>query len=527
MKKKEIEMLRKKACAVTLTLAFSSQLLIAPVAMAKTVDEAVKDITSNPTYTDFVNNQLKVDKSTADGFVRDMVKDLDMSKINDDSYIKGVVADKVISYDNDEFTNAIANLIQSQGYEAAKNTVKELGNLFRTGLTEKAPIGGGSSREKISKEEFKISSHGTTAEVNAGGKQYINITSKQMRELINGNKTLNMVFGDVNISFDKDSLNISQLLNQDNSHFRVEVKKVNLEKPMEVAQGGTLFRIAGNIYELAAYQLDDTDTVKEITAFKGTVNVSLPVPNGYKEAASLGNLMVYSYNEKTDKEELLGGTYDSTKNAVSFTTSHFSKYALLEKVTSQTNVPLAPVAHVKFSDIQGHWAASDIEYMASQGYVKGIGEGEFGPQRQVTRAEFVAMLVNVLGIKEEGTIAFKDVPKGSWYYSSVAIAYKAGLAKGKGADTFAPQAPITRQEMAVMICNALNYQGKQVRGDVSALSMFTDNMLIADWAKQSVANVLASKIVNGKPTIKGLSFAPQDYATRAEGTVMLRNILTK
>lgn len=179
----------------------------------------------------------------------------------------------------------------------------------------------------------------------------------------------------------------------------------------------------------------------------------------------------------------------------------------------------------KFNDLAGHWAAGDIEYMAAKGYVNGVAQGVFAPQAQVTRAEFAAMLVNVLGITETGTVPFKDVIKDSWYYASVAKAYQAGLVKGKSSDLFAPQAVITRQEMAAMICNAIRYQGKQVKGDVSALNIFTDNAKIADWARASAAEAYTMKIIKGKPDGNGLAFAPLDNATRAEAVVMLKNLL--
>lgn len=520
-------MFRKKAAAVTLSCILAGQLLLAPLAWADKVDDVVNNLLeNNTTYKDLVTNQLKLDKNVADSFVRDVVKNLnlDTSKLTDQSYINQVKNQIMAeATKNPDIANAMADLLKDQGYEAAKNTAKNLANTIINELkTVPAPggPGGGGGGGVISKEEFKINHSGSAAEVKSGGKQYINISGLQLKDLQKGSKPLIMNFGDVTITFSKEALNLGELVGQEEAMLRVEVKKLTPvdTKPM-VAEGDS-YKVAGNVFEFTAQQIDSSDKTSVITSFKGSVTVSLPVPDSSKESAGLGNLKVYAYNAKANSWELLGGTFNASKGEISFTVNSFSKYALFEKVVA------APATVTpRFKDVIGHWAAADIEYMAEKGYVKGIGEGNFGPQQSVTRAEFAAMLVNVLGIQEQGPIPFKDVPAEAWYYSSVAKLYHAGLAKGKSADSFDPLATITRQEMAAMLSNALQYQGKQVNGNVSTLAMFQDHQLIADWAKQAVANVFAVKIINGKPHAEGVIFAPNDQATRAEAVVMLRNFL--
>ena len=74
-----------------------------------------------------------------------------------------------------------------------------------------------------------------------------------------------------------------------------------------------------------------------------------------------------------------------------------------------------------FEDIQGHWAQSDIERMANKLIVNGSADGTFDPNRTVTRAEFVAMLVRALGLAEKPQLSsYSDVgPNEVWYAGAI------------------------------------------------------------------------------------------------------------
>lgn len=166
--------------------------------------------------------------------------------------------------------------------------------------------------------------------------------------------------------------------------------------------------------------------------------------------------------------------------------------------------------------------------MATNGYVKGMGDGTFAPDIAVTRAEFATLLVNELQLKDEGTIIFLDVPEDAWYCGFVARASAAGLIKGYNDEQFGPEESITREQMAAMIARALQYQGKlKDTGDTGALmDKFADKDLISDWAATPVAQIVSQEIIKGRPSAnETLLFAPQDNATRAEATAMLKRLL--
>jgi hypothetical protein len=282
------------------------------------------------------------------------------------------------------------------------------------------------------------------------------------------------------------------------------------------------FVMAGEVIDLTitAVAADGTRTV--IRDFSKPIQVTIPVPEGSRTEAANGVLKVYWYNESSKSWENMGGTYNPADGTMTFSTNHFSKFALLADRGLQAATPV-------FTDISDHWAKIQIQYMADNGFVNGMGGGLFAPDANVNRAQFATMLANVLGLAGDTPAPFDDVQPGQWYYSAVGRAYAAGLIKGMGNGIFAPNKLITREQMAVMICNALNYRNKltAISDPESLLVGFSDSSLISDWARDSAAKVVNQGILRGRAEGAIVKFAPTALATRAEAAVMLRNLLDK
>jgi hypothetical protein len=177
-----------------------------------------------------------------------------------------------------------------------------------------------------------------------------------------------------------------------------------------------------------------------------------------------------------------------------------------------------------FEDIQGHWAQSDIERMANKLIVNGAADGTFDPNRTVTRAEFVAMLVRALGLAEKPQLSsYSDVgPKEAWYAGAIGAASKAGLIEGYADGSFRPDARVTREQVAVMLGRAVRYAGELPPQDASALERFADHAQVSVWAKGPAAELLAAGVIEG---VGNAAFAPQAFATRAQSTVLLNRML--
>lgn len=176
------------------------------------------------------------------------------------------------------------------------------------------------------------------------------------------------------------------------------------------------------------------------------------------------------------------------------------------------------------TDLYRHWASEEIEDYLFADLVSGMtnkdGDLEIQPNRNITRAEFSALLVRILGLEHtKGAKDFQDVKKKDWYYDVIQIASANGIVYGKTATKFMPNEPITRAEIAVMIDRAfaptLVYQ--------QHTKNFTD-VSSSHWAKESINHMSGIEIISGT-TEK--TFEPNRSATRAEAIVMLHRTTKK
>ncbi|TCP53935.1 S-layer family protein [Tumebacillus sp. BK434] len=151
---------------------------------------------------------------------------------------------------------------------------------------------------------------------------------------------------------------------------------------------------------------------------------------------------------------------------------------------------------VTFPDIANHWGRSMIETLATKGIVQGLDKDHFAPAAQLTRAQAATLIVNALGIPDAvSNTPFRDVKAGAWYEKKVGAAVNAGLASGTGAGTFAPDAFVDRNQIAVMIYNALKYKQKLPTGGTPI--PFKDAKEIETWAVDKVNTLSAAGIMIG------------------------------
>ncbi|MBU7008657.1 S-layer homology domain-containing protein [Phosphitispora fastidiosa] len=171
---------------------------------------------------------------------------------------------------------------------------------------------------------------------------------------------------------------------------------------------------------------------------------------------------------------------------------------------------------VKIDDIELHWAEREIRTLAAWGIISGS-NNKFYPDKPITRAEFITMLGTSKGLEAPAGAAkdFTDVPKSAWFYNAVQAAVQAGIAKGSGS-TFEPNKVITKQEIMVMLINALNGSDESdIAGELP--EQFKDENKIAPWAKQAVFKAFNLGIVSGEDGY----LKPDNPSTKAEAAVML------
>ena len=169
------------------------------------------------------------------------------------------------------------------------------------------------------------------------------------------------------------------------------------------------------------------------------------------------------------------------------------------------------------------WAESSITKLASAGVISGKGDGTFAPGDNVTREEFLTMLIRGLKIKiKSGDISFSDVVSGAWYEEYVMTAFENGIVSGISETEFGTGRYITRQDMAVMAVRAAENNNMILKKD-DAGEGFKDADTISDYAKDAVQILRDSKIVSG---MEDGSFMPMNLCTRAEAAVIIDRLIS-
>lgn len=177
-------------------------------------------------------------------------------------------------------------------------------------------------------------------------------------------------------------------------------------------------------------------------------------------------------------------------------------------------------ASVTFRDIESSYAKEAIIYLAQKGIVKGYSDGSFGGHQKVTRAEFAIFLQRALGYNSVVPYIneFKDVQSNSWYYSEITPALQQGILKGFNDGTLRPNVDVTREEASSMIENVMKKQGYVL----SSFTLYDDNQMISNWARNSISLVTQESVMKGYPDQK---FMPKKQLTRQEAAMIIYNLL--
>lgn len=173
-----------------------------------------------------------------------------------------------------------------------------------------------------------------------------------------------------------------------------------------------------------------------------------------------------------------------------------------------------------FTDVEGHWAEDAIRYVYERGLMNGMEADLFLPDGEMTRAMLVTTLYRMEGSPKPGPDnPFTDVNSDAWYTDAVLWASENGIVNGVDEDLFAPDASITREQLATMLLRYAEYKSYDTSGR-SDLSDFTDADQIGGWAKEALSWANAAGLIYGRSEN---TIAPQGTATRAEiATILMR-----
>lgn len=175
------------------------------------------------------------------------------------------------------------------------------------------------------------------------------------------------------------------------------------------------------------------------------------------------------------------------------------------------------------SDISGHWAKQNIEWMVGKEFITGYTDGTFKPNNSITRAEFATILVRSGTFdREEYKGIFQDVKASDWHAVYIQTAYEQGWIKGSDGK-FRPNDKISRAEMAVIMGRIVKSSSKDpVNGRNMISNVFTDRANIPNWSKDDMAYAIENGIMKGGT---GNNFFPNSHSTRAEAATVTYNTL--
>lgn len=183
--------------------------------------------------------------------------------------------------------------------------------------------------------------------------------------------------------------------------------------------------------------------------------------------------------------------------------------------------PVTSVAAAAFSDIKGHWAESFITTLVNDGYIKGYTDNTFRPDRTISRAEFLTIVMNIKGLQASTSAAnsFSDI-NGHWARGLINRAVNEGIViKSEYSGTFKPDQALKRSEAAAMMVRALGQSSST--GTIS----FKDK---AEVEKSVYRGYIVAAynlgLING---YNDGTFKPFALVTRAQACTMVNNLSKK
>ena len=192
--------------------------------------------------------------------------------------------------------------------------------------------------------------------------------------------------------------------------------------------------------------------------------------------------------------------------------------------TKTETIPAGSCPSAGFTDVpgEGNWAHAGIDYCVANGLMSGVGDNLFAPKMTTTRAQIVQILYNLEGEpKVSGTMPFTDLTQ-NWYKDAVLWAYQTGVTSGVSETTFAPDTPVTREQVAVFLARfADRVLDRYTPYMWDALFPFQDREQISYYARTAMNWACDLGLIKGIPGPGGLRLEPQSSATREQMAVMI------
>lgn len=276
-----------------------------------------------------------------------------------------------------------------------------------------------------------------------------------------------------------------------------------LEQAAGAAADATNIEPAGPMYDFHLSITASGSSAQELAKFDTPITITMNASEGADP-----NITGIYYLAPDGGLEYIPGTWKDGKITAQIT--HFSQYAVLKIMK-------------RFQDVtDAHWAYTVVSSLAAKQIVAGTADGSFEPNREVTRAEFAAMLARALKLEPRNTTSFTDVSPDAWYADAVMAGYEAGILTGSDKGLFKPHEKITRQEMAVMVIRAYEMRQGSAAPAAQGLGIYKDEELISPWALPAVQAAYNLGLIKGQGQ---LYLAPRSMLSRAEAAQIVERLL--
>ncbi|MBF8984743.1 S-layer homology domain-containing protein, partial [Lutibacter sp. B2] len=356
-----------------------------------------------------------------------------------------------------------------------------------------------------------VAKDGGTVTINSNKTNEVTFPTSGLDSLTGKNNNLTVVTDNGTLTFNSKAVSAigTQAAATDIKVIVDDVKKTTLTEDQQTKVG-----------DKTVYDLTVMSGGKLISSFNGgKVNVSIPYE--LKEGKTADNLTVWYMADDGSLTEI-NCTYDTKTKSVAFVVDHFSKYIIgYDDLADWTNY---------FTDVKSSaWYYNAVAFVNMNGLMKGQTDTTFGSQIAITRGMFVTILGRMEGV--DATMyanknTFSDVKSNQYYTPYIVWASDKGIVNGTGEDKFAPNAAVTREQMAVMMTNYMKFKEQGPKGEWAIQLTYGDRDKVSSWADEGVMFMTMKDLMkgmgndaNGNPL-----FEPKSTLTRAQTAQVMMNL---
>ena len=183
-----------------------------------------------------------------------------------------------------------------------------------------------------------------------------------------------------------------------------------------------------------------------------------------------------------------------------------------------------PECALPFVDVHANdWFFDPVCYVYREGLMTGTSATTFAPNATTTRAMIVSILARLENMASAEDAGFTDVAENDWFATAVNWAAREGIVAGFEDDSFRPNAAITREQLAAILCNYSAWKGEDTSARAD-LDEYTDAISISSWATDTMSWAVAEQLLAG---VTENTLEPQGAATRAQVAAVLQRFLSE